>query len=165
MKKILKAGLIVLSTPLLMPYAMAAELEITPSGFVDMVWTLSDGTDRGINGDDGQFNTSGELDIESKFNESVAIRVDADINPSTGNSDSARLEQIYLQWNIDQDMSLKGGVFNNRLTFEREDAPDIYSITHGQLWDIWNFSTVEDGNNLQGVEFNYQIDTINLIVG
>jgi hypothetical protein len=165
MKKILTASSVALFTLLVTPSVTAVELDIKPSGFVDMVWTLSDGTDLGINGEEGRFNTSGELDIESQFDKGVSMRFDADINPSTGGSDSARLEQIFLQWDIDETMSLKGGVFNNKLTFEREDAPDIYSITHGQLWDIWNFSTAEDGNNLQGVEFNVHLDTINLIVG
>jgi hypothetical protein len=58
-----------------------------------------------------------------------------------------------------------GGVFNNKLTFEREDKPDMYQVTHGQLWDIWSYSTAEDGNNLQGLEFNYQFDKVNLIIG
>ncbi len=93
------------------------------------------------------------------------MRFDADVNSSTGASDSARLEQIYLKWDIDPKMSLMGGVFNNKLTFEREDKPDMYQVTHGQLWDIWSSSTAEDGNNLQGLEFNYQFDKVNLIIG
>ena len=145
--------------------AVAVELDITPSGFVDLVWTLSDGTDLGINGDEGQFNTSGELDIESKLKDGITLRIDADVNPSTSGSDSARLEQIYLKWEIAPKLSLMGGVFNNKLTFEKEDAPDIYQVTHGQLWDIWNTSTAEDGNNLQGVELSYQLEKVNLFIG
>ena len=165
MKKILVASSLALSALMVTSSAVAVELDITPSGFVDFVWTLTDGTDLGKYGEEGQFDTSGELDIESNFNEGISVRFDIDVNPSTGGSDSARLEQIYLKWDIDSKMSLMGGVFNNKLTFEREDAPDIYQVTHGQLWDIWNFSTAEDGNNLQGLEFNYQLNQINLIIG
>ncbi|WP_455221316.1 outer membrane beta-barrel protein [Kaarinaea lacus] len=144
----------------------AVALDLTPSGFVDLVWTLSDGTDLGKNGDEGDFNTSGELDVESNLKEGISMRFDADVNPTSGGGDSARLEQIFLNWNIDEKMALKGGVFNNNLTWEREDAPDMYQITHGQLWDIWdNSTTVEDGNNLQGLEFSYQFQKVNLMVG
>ena len=167
MKKILVASSLALSALIVTPSAVAVELEldITPSGYVDFIWTLSDGTDLGKNGEEGQFDTSGELVIESYFKEGISMRFDLDVNPSTAGSDSARLEQIFLKWDIDPKMSLMGGVFNNKLTFEREDAPDMYQITNGQLWDIWSASTAEDGNNLQGLEFNYQFDKVNLIVG
>ena len=165
MKKILLASSLALSSLIIAPPAVAAEIDLTVFGFVDFVWTLSDGTNVGKHGAEGQFITEGEIDIESKLNESVSIRIDADINPSTGSGDSARLEQIFLKWDFDPNMSLMGGVFNNKLTFEREDSPDLYQITHGQLWDIWSSSTAEDGNNLQGLEFNYQFDKVNLILG
>ena len=165
MKKILQASSLALSSLFITPLAVAVEVDITPSGFVDFVWTLSDGTDVGKYGEEGQFITSGEIDIESKLKEGITLRFDADINPSTGDGDSARLEQIFLKWDFDPKMSLMGGVFNNKLTFEREDSPDMYQITHGQLWDIWGSSTVESDNNLQGLEFNYQFDKVNLILG
>ena len=165
MKKILLASTLALSSLIIAAPAVSVEIDITPSGFVDFVWTLSDGTDVGKHGEEGQFITSGELDVESKLKEGITIRFDADVNPSTGNGDSARLEQIFLKWDIDPKMSLMGGVFNNKLTFEREDSPDMYQITHGQLWDIWSSSTAEEGNNLQGLEFNYQFDKVNLIIG
>ncbi len=165
MKKILLASSLALSSLIIAPPAVAVEIDITPSGFVDFVWTLSDGTDLGKNGDEGQFDTSGELDVESKLKEGITLRFDADVNPSTGDGDSARLEQIFLKWDFDPNMSLMGGVFNNKLTFEREDSPDMYQLTHGQLWDIWGSSTMESDNNLQGLEFNYQFDKVNLILG
>ena len=165
MKKSLLASSLALSSLIIAPPAVAVEIDITPSGFVDFVWTLSDGTDVGKYGEEGQFFTFGELDIESKLNESISIRFDVDVNPSTGDGDSARLEQIFLKWDFDPKMSLMGGVFNNKLTFEREDSPDMYQLTHGQLWDIWSSSTAESDNNLQGLEFNYQFDKVNLILG
>jgi len=163
MKKILVASSLALSALTVTPAAMA--IDITPSGFVDFIWTLSDGTDVGKNGAEGRFDTSGELDVESKLKEGITMRFDADVNPNDPNNDSARLEQIFLKWDIDQKMALLGGVYNNNLTFEREDAPDLYQITHGQLWDIWESTTSEGGNNLQGLEFNYQFKQVNLIIG
>jgi hypothetical protein len=144
---------------------LAVEVDISPSGFVDMRWTLSDGTDLGINGAEQRFDTSGELDVESAFQKGVSMRLDADLNPASSSHDSGSLEQVFLKWDINQQLSLKGGVFNNNLTFEKEDAPDLYQITHGQLWDIWNVSTAEYGNNLQGVELGYSVDKLDLMVG
>ena len=163
MKKTLIASSLALSTLTFGQSAVA--LDVTPSGFVDMVWTLSDGTDLGKYGAEGRFDTSGELDVEANLKEGISMRFDADINPGSAGGDSGRLEQIFLNWNIDEKMALKGGVFNNNLTWEREDAPDMYQITHGQLWDIWESTTVEDGNNLAGLEFSYQLEKVKLMVG
>ena len=163
MKKTLIASSLALS--MLTFGQSAVALDVTPSGFVDMVWTLSDGTDLGKYGAEGRFDTSGELDVEANLKEGISMRFDADINPGSAGGDSGRLEQIFLNWNIDEKMALKGGVFNNNLTWEREDAPDMYQITHGQLWDIWESTTVEDGNNLAGLEFSYQLEKVKLMVG
>jgi hypothetical protein len=163
MKKTLIASSLLITTLTIGQSAVA--LDIKPTGFVDMVWTLSDGTDWGKYGEEGRFDTSGEIDVEAGLKESISMRFDADINPGSAGNDSGRLEQIYLNWAIDARMSLKGGVFNNNLSWEREDAPDMYQITHGQLWDIWEGSTAEGGNNLAGVEFNYQLDKVKLIAG
>ncbi|WP_455206996.1 hypothetical protein [Kaarinaea lacus] len=163
MKKTLVASSLALGTLAFGQSAVA--LDVTPSGFVDMVWTLSDGTDLGKYGSEGRFDTSGELDVETNLKDGISMRFDADINPGSAGGDSGRLEQIFLNWNIDEKMALKGGVFNNNLTWEREDAPDMYQITHGQLWDIWESTTVEDGNNLAGLEFSYQFNKVKLIVG
>ena len=163
MKKILVASSLALSALTVTPAAMA--IDITPSGFVDFVWTLSNGTNMDKYGEEGRFDTSGELDVESKLKDGITMRFDADVNPGSAAGDSARLEQIYLHWQIQPEMGLMGGVFNNKFTFEREDAPDLYQITHGQLWDVWRYATAEDGNNLQGLEFNYQFEKVNLIVG
>ena len=165
MRKILVSSTLMLSAIIATSHAYAIEADITTSGFVDIIWTLSDGTDLGKNGEDKQFQTAGELDIDSKFKQGISLRADADVNPENNSGDSARLEQIYLNWDINQEASVKGGVFNNRLTFEKEDAPDLYQITHGQLWDIWNTSTAEYGNNLQGIEFSYQIEKVNIFIG
>ena len=64
MKKILLASSLALSSLIIAAPAAAMEIDITPSGFVDFVWTLSDGTDVGVDkhGAEGQFVTSGELE-------------------------------------------------------------------------------------------------------
>ncbi|NOZ51905.1 MAG: porin [Gammaproteobacteria bacterium] len=145
--------------------AKAAGLQdVQVDGFVDIVWTLSDGTDIGINGDEGQFSTTGELDFKTKLSDQASLRLDADLN-STGGGDSGRLEQAFVSWNIDNNLALKAGIFNNNLSWEKEDAPDLYQITHGQLYNIWNTQTDLDGNNLAGLELSYNAGNFTAFVG
>ena len=145
----------------------AAVTDVKLDGFVDIVWAVSDGTDFGVNGSEGHFATSGELDMKTQLSGPISLRLDADLNPNDGtNSDSGRLEQAFLGWAINKELSLKAGVFNNNLTFEKEDAPDMYQVTHGQLWDIWNSATSsQDGNNLQGIELTYNAGDITAFAG
>jgi len=143
----------------------AGVTDVQLDGFVDIVWAVSDGTDEGVNGSEGHFGTSGELDLKTKLKGDVTMRLDADLVTSTTGGDSAELEQAYLSWAIDNKLALKAGVFNNNLTFEAEDAPGLYQVTHGQLWDIWNSSTAESGNNLQGVELTFQQTDFTAFVG
>lgn len=143
----------------------AAATDVKLDGFVDIVWAVSDGTDLGINGAEGQFNTSGELDMKTKLSGPISLRLDADLGSSTTGGDSGELEQAFLGWAINNELALKAGVFNNNLSLEKEDAPDLYQVTHGQLWDIWNISTAENGNNLQGVELTYKAGDITAFAG
>lgn len=134
----------------------AGMTDVKLDGFIDIVWAVSDGTDEGVNGSEGHFGTSGELDLKTKLNGPMMLRLDADLGSTTTGGDSAELEQAFLGWAINNEVMLKAGVFNNNLTFEAEDAPELYQVTHSQLWDVWNTSTAENGNNLQGVEISYK---------
>ena len=154
MKKTLISIAAIMTLPAVANSAGMADVKL--EGFADIVWTVSNGTDDTNAGNEGYFNTSGELDMKTQLKGPVSLRIDADLNPTTGGGDSGRLEQAFLGWAINNELSLKAGVFNNSLSLEKEDAPELYQVTHGQLWDIWNFSTTEDGNNLQGVELSYR---------
>lgn len=138
--------------------------DVQVDGFVDIVWALSDGPELGVNGDEGQFSTTGELDVKTRLSDKANLRLDADLN-SSGGGDSGRLEQAFIGWTIDNNLSLKAGVFNNNLSWEREDAPDMYQVTHGQLYDVWNASTDLDGNNLAGLELSYSTGDFTAFVG
>jgi len=165
MKKILISTMAAALLPAVAQSAEVADIKL--DGFVDIVWTASDGTDLGVNGSEGHFGTSAELDMKTKLKGPLSLRMDADLNPNAGGgSDSGRLEQAFLGWAINNELSLKAGVFNNNLGFEREDAPELYQVTHGQLWDVWNVSTTDlDGNNLQGLELSYRQADFTAMVG
>lgn len=163
MKKTLIPVIAALAIPTVGHSAGMSDVKL--EGFVDIVWAVSDGTDLGVNGSEGHFGTSGELDLKTKLNGPLMMRVDADLGTSTTGGDSAELEQAFLGWAINNEMMLKAGVFNNNLGLEAEDAPELYQITHGQLWDIWNTSTAENGNNIQGIELSYKQADFTAFVG
>ncbi|KPJ93559.1 MAG: hypothetical protein AMJ53_07030 [Gammaproteobacteria bacterium SG8_11] len=149
------------------------------SGFVDVVYVLSDGSDEFKNADDKseadkKFSVKGELDVETELNPRTTLRMDLDLttgyspdtNPLLSTSDSASFEQAFVNYAFEQNMNLKMGVFNNRLGFEREDAPELYQISHSQLWAIWDEQTSTlNGNNLAGVEFSANVGMVTLIAG
>lgn len=131
-------------------------------GFANVIYVLVDNTVEPEDSDENRFITSGEVDLGTKVDEDIDVRFDLDLNPS-GEDDSARLEQAYINWAFAPRWTLKGGVFNNRLSWEAEDAPDLYQITHGQIYNIWDTETADlTGNNLAGVELGFSLDQINL---
>ncbi|WP_455211850.1 hypothetical protein [Kaarinaea lacus] len=158
--------------------AKTAMQNLKASGFVDVVYVLSDSTDENNNngtGDstiDKKFSVSGELDLETELNPRTAMRMDLDLttgitggNPNEDTPDSAIFEQAFIDYSFDNNMKLKAGVFNNRFSFEKEDAPDLYQVTHSQLWDIWQEQTALNGNNLAGLEFSANVGIVTLIAG
>ncbi|WP_455204539.1 outer membrane beta-barrel protein [Kaarinaea lacus] len=167
------------SMALLLPsVGSAAEIgNLKASGFIDVGYVLSDGTelyDDATTGEstiENKFGVSGELDLEASLAKSVDMRFDLDLNGADNSGfnidsgDSARFEQAYADWAINQNMNLKGGIFNNRLGWEKEDAPDMYQITHGQLFKVWDAQTDDYGNNLTGVEFTAKVSIVTLIAG
>ncbi len=147
--------------------AKTALQNLKTSGFVDAVYVLSDGTDENNNADnesviDKKLFVSGELDLDTELNPRTEMRMDLDL--STDDS-SAIFEQAFMDYAFDQNMKLKVGVFNNNLSFEKEDAPDMYQVTHSQLWDIWDEQTSLNGNNLAGLEFSANVSMVTLMAG
>jgi hypothetical protein len=147
--------------------AKTAIQNLKANGFVDVVYTLADSTDEfeNVEGDsteDKKFAVSGELDLETALNSRTTLRMDLDLS---SDDSSAIFEQAFMDYSFDQNMKLKAGLFNNRLSFEREDAPDLYQVTHSQLWDIWDEQTSLNGNNLAGVEFSANVGIVTLFAG
>jgi hypothetical protein len=155
--------------------AKTAMQNLKTSGFVDVVYVLSDGTDEFNNADnkstiDKKFGVSGELDLETELNARTTMRMDLDLTTgisitSPDTPDSASFEQAFVGYAFDQNMKLKAGIFNNRLSFEKEDAPELYQVTHSQLWDIWDEQTSLNGNNLAGLEFSANVGVVTLFAG
>jgi len=131
-----------------------ADNAVTVSGFTDITYTNA--TDTSV------FLANAEVDIEGKT-ENAMVRIDYDlaiglnggnnINAATPNgpADSGIIEQAYFAYSGLPMVTVIGGVFNNPIGWEAEDAPDMYQITKGQIYKILDSQTALYGNNIAGV--------------
>ncbi len=128
---------------LVSPLAVMAEVEV--SGFIDVIAN----TDR-----DPVFTTDAEIDVSKKVND-VTVRVDFDMslagNGGFGGQDSGRLEQAFFAWEATDTVTVLGGLFNNPIGQEKEDAPDLNFTSHSVIWNILDDQTALYGNNLAGI--------------
>ncbi len=142
--------------------AMADDAEV--SGFIDVI---------GNTDENPVFTANSEVDVSKKVG-AVTVRVDMDvrlagnnttaaldangdgtITPAEANnfkaSDSANLEQAYFAWAATEQVTILGGLFNNPIGQEAEDAPDLNFTSHSAIWNILDGQTALYGNNLAGV--------------
>ncbi len=106
------------------------------------------------------FNAKGEIDTQKTVG-SVTARVDVDLNLSTAATDpntnfassgkSANLEQVFFAYNPIDALTVIGGVFNNPIGQEAQDAPDFSFTTHSAVYNILNYQTALYANNLAGL--------------
>ncbi len=141
----------------------APEASANVSGFADIIYTAADdltSTTDGKSTTEGKFDATAEIDIMATLSDNVTVRVDTDLTLS--GETSGQLEQAFFAWAASNNFTLIGGVFNSPVGWELEDAPDLYQITHGQIWNILDGQTALDGNNVAGIAgaFNFGMATI-----
>lgn len=144
--------------------ANAATAEM--SGFADITYVLSDGISDSPSASEGKFDVAAELDVKTSMNKNMSAQIDLDFNLTDnsgfGSSDSGRIEQGFFSWKSPSDITVMGGVFNNPLGWEAEDAPGLYQISHGQIYNLWDSTTDLYGNNLAGVAVSAAVGPINV---
>ena len=122
------------------------------SGIIDVTYAN--------NNDTSLFLANAEIDINSKLSKQASVRLDTDLSLAlnegenanlSGPRDSAVIEQAYFAYNPVKAVTVIGGVFNNPIGWEKEDAPDMYQITKGQIYGILDGQTALYGNNIAGV--------------
>ncbi len=123
---------------------MAADAEV--SGFIDVIAN----TDR-----NPVFTADAEIDVSKEVG-AVTVRVDFDMNLAGAGGaslggDSGRLEQAFFAWAATEQVTVLGGLFNNPIGQEAEDAPDLNFTSHSAIWNILDGQTALYGNNLAGV--------------
>ena len=122
------------------------------SGFADITYTNDDDT--------SVFLANAEVDVSNKLSDQVSVRIDTDLSLAgngggnaglSGPADSAVIEQAYFAYTPIKEVTVLGGVFNNPIGWDKEDAPDMYQISKGQIWNILDGQTALYGNNIAGV--------------
>jgi len=143
--------------------------DVVVEGFTDIIFTVTDEsadnspstpTPSGDNTAEKKFTADAEVDFIVSPTDGVTARVDIDFDLATNdrtnvngdNADSGRIEQAFFAWNINEGpLTLIGGVFNNPLGQDEEDAPNINFTTHTAIFNILDNQTALYGNNVTGV--------------
>ncbi|KAF0192429.1 MAG: hypothetical protein FD165_1054 [Gammaproteobacteria bacterium] len=127
--------------------------------------TATDVDGGAANSTEGKFNAAGEVDFMATEGD-LTVRMDVDLFLDASAADSASLEQGFFSWNIYDGLALKGGLFNNPVGLEANDAPDIWSVSQGQIFNILDSQTsLHAGNNLTGAAVVFGAGPANIQVG
>jgi len=144
--KVIKKNMVALAvaSALVSPLAaMANDAEV--SGFIDVIANTEA---------EHVFTSEAEVDVSKEMG-AVTVRVDFDANlvgnSGFGSKDSGRLEQAFFSWAATEQVTVMGGLFNNPIGQELEDAPDIHFTSHGVVWNILDNQTALYGNNVAGI--------------
>ncbi|MCF6323555.1 MAG: hypothetical protein L3J89_04400 [Gammaproteobacteria bacterium] len=134
--------------------SVATAASATISGFADIIYTAADDAAgpavgvAGKNTSEGKFAADAEIDVIATTG-AVTARIDVDLD-LTGVGDSGTLEQAMFAWDLGA-VTLIGGVFNNPIGADAEDAPDMDFTTHSVVYSVLDSQTQRDGNNITGV--------------
>lgn len=122
--------------------------DIIKRAYVDTTFTAK----TPASGGQKRFVPEGETELAFDYKK-ITLNLDVNLTTSTDSRDSGEIEQAYFDIPLVQSLSLTGGVMNNPLGWEREDAPDRDQISHGQIWSLLDGQTSLSGNNVEGVAF------------
>lgn len=131
----------------------APDASANVSGFADIIYTLADEANDvvgGKNSTEGKFSANAEVDFSATVG-AVTGRIDMDLDLTAGGSDSGTIEQAFFAWAVTDQVTVIGGVFNNPIGQEAEDAPDLNFTSHGLVYAVLDGQTARDGNNITGV--------------
>jgi len=157
-----------ISSVLMAPWAAQAGDDVGVSGFIDVIGNSDAGA---------VFVADAEIDATKKMG-AVTVRVDMDVRlagngagtstpqDADGNgtvsaaeaaafsdtdSSLANLEQAYFAWGATENITVLGGLFNNPIGQEAEDAPDMNFTSHSVTYSILDHQTALYGNNVAGI--------------
>ncbi len=129
--------------------------DVNVNGFIDVIYTVTnDGQAAsspasGTNAAENKFLADGEIDFSGTIDKAT-VRLDVDVRiNAVGGGNNAEIEQAYFAVPVGS-VTLIGGVFNNPIGYEAEDAPDLDFTSHNIIYDILNHQTALEGNNLAG---------------
>jgi len=150
------------------------------SGFADIILTITDESQDNTGGSsctglsatppttagcldnpaENQFAADGEIDFTHTVG---AVTARADVNLSLSGATSGDLEQAFFAWQINPALTAIGGVFNNPIGQDAEDAPDMNFTSHSATYAVLDHQTAElAGNNIAGVALAGAIGPVTL---
>ena len=126
-------------------FAAAADV----SGYVDVMYNLKSDSAPTT---DGSFGAGGEVNVSASPADGVTVRMDVDLmlDPA-GAGNSAVLEQAFFAWGAAEGITVIGGVFNNPIGKEGQDAPDMWGTNGGVVGNALNSQTALYSNNIAGL--------------
>jgi hypothetical protein len=168
--------------------AFATAADAKANGFADIIYTIQDepadktgadaaGNANTKNPNKGKFSANGEVDFSVSPAEGVTARVDTDLALGTnggtnacgvngaGPCDSAVIEQAFFAWGVANNVTVLGGVFNDPIGQDAEDAPDMNFTSHTAVYNILDNQTTLYGNNIAGVAVAGAMGPVNVTVG
>jgi len=117
--------------------------DVNVSGFIDVIYTVTnDGQAAtppagGTNPIENKFIADGEIDVSGTIDKAT-VRLDVDVRLNAiGGGNNAEIEQAFFAVPVGP-VTLIGGVFNNPIGYEAEDAPDLDFTSHNIIYDILN---------------------------
>ena len=106
-----------------------------------------------------KFSTNGEIDFITT-NNNVTARIDLDVDGG------ASAEQALISWMANDSLTVNIGRMNSGVGFEKEDAPDLYQVTHGLIYQTLEDQTsANTGNNVDGVVLAFNAGPAAINVG
>ena len=156
----MKKKLLPLAIAAIMAPGFAAAADV--SGFTDIIYTIADDSSKQAaplkNTSEGKFNANAEVDFSASPADGVTVRVDLDLGlpalntkPGGGAADSGDVEQAFFAWGVTEGVTVIGGVFNNPIGYEAEDAPDMDFTSHGSVYNVLDGQTALTGDNVAGL--------------
>ncbi len=168
--KVIRKSLLVINVAAAI-FAGAANATETPNlevnGFIDVIYTVTNegqaatAPASGTNASENKFLADGEIDFTGTIDKAT-VRVDVDVRlNAVGGGNNAEIEQAYFALPV-ASVTLIGGVLNNPIGYEAEDAPDMDFTSHNIIYDILNHQTGLEGNNIAGVAVAGEVGPVTL---
>lgn len=129
--------------------------------YVDTTY-LAKGTSRDT--DKRRFTAEGEAELSAAYQD-VKFGVDLNVTNAPVGRDDGIIEQAYFDAPLVHQLAFLGGIIENPLGLEKEDAPDRDQISHGQIWNLMDDQTHLPGNSVEGVAFHGELGQTGFFAG
>lgn len=169
----------------LTPAAMAADVGgLTINGYVDTILEIQSydeaiafdsPNEPGVDSDDDteiDFTASAQTEIGYKIGANVSANIElfygdegAGAGRGTLDGHTLHVEQAYVEWAVNDQVSLAMGEFHNHLGWEGNDAPELYRVNWSQVWSLQNGLILNGALAAAGADADTSGNTTGLGVG